>query len=92
MSIQTSITIPDDLAAIIEMLEIEKGRSKSQIIIYLIEKGIVPAMEEINKIETVKSLIEKKTKENSLTSNSPKNDEDNGKSKPRGSSKTSKGA
>lgn len=63
MSIQTSITIPDDLAEIIEMLEAEKGRSKSAIIIYLIEKGVPPAMEEINKIGIARSIIEeRKTK------------------------------
>ncbi len=66
MSTQTTITLPDDIMEVIGLLEEEKGRSRSAIIIHLIEKGISPALEEVNKIEVTRKLVEeRKTKKNS---------------------------
>ena len=63
MSTQTTITLPDDIMEVIGLLEEEKGRSRSAIIIHLIEKGISPALEEVNKIEVTRKLVEeRKTK------------------------------
>ncbi|NET29991.1 ribbon-helix-helix protein, CopG family [Okeania sp. SIO1I7] len=69
MSIQFSITLPDDVADIIQMLVKEKGRSQSAIVLYLIEKGIPSALEETNKLEITKKLIAAREEKEAKTDN-----------------------
>lgn len=57
MSVQFSITVPDDLNEIIEMLVTKKSRTKSAICIYLMEKGLSPATRELNDIEVAKIFM-----------------------------------
>ena len=65
MSVQFSITLPDDVAEIIQMIVKEKGRSQSAIVLYLIEKGLPGALEELNKLEITRKLIAAREKRES---------------------------
>ena len=60
MSAQFSITVPDHIHEIVQLLAKEKGLSQSAACVFLMEKGIYTAIEEFNKIEYAKSLIKRR--------------------------------
>lgn len=57
MSASFSITVPDHIHEIVQLIAKEKGLSQSAACVFLMEKGVYTAIEEFNKIEYAKSLI-----------------------------------
>ncbi len=62
MSVQLTVTLPDDVAETLQVFAQEKRRSQSAIVLYLVEKGLPIALEELNKLEVAKKLIDARKK------------------------------
>ena len=65
MSANFSITVPDHVYEVVMLIAKEKGLSQSSACVFLMEKGISPAVEETNKLEVVKKLIAAREKRES---------------------------
>jgi metal-responsive CopG/Arc/MetJ family transcriptional regulator len=57
---QISITIPNDLEEILNLLSSEQKRSKSELASHALELGLAQYLEALNKREVYKSLVEKR--------------------------------
>lgn len=83
MAAQYSITVPDPLQEMVDLISEEKQISKSATVVYLMEKGLPLVVDELSKSETYKELVERrKTKKNTNTVKATEV-EANGKSTPK---------
>ena len=60
MASQYSISVPDPLQELIDLIAEEKQMSKSSTVVYLIEKGMPSVIEELNKFEVYKEMVAKR--------------------------------
>ena len=69
MSHQQNVTIPDHVWEVITFISEEKNLSLSRAIVYCAEKGVSVVLEEMNKLEVAKKLVDARREKEAKPSN-----------------------